>query len=94
MFRGKHKNILKPIRACINDSEKIVFKESTQESYSYHLERLNLIKPHHSIDTESGLPEYDRFTGDQVVTYWTIAPLGRLLLKQIGFKKADRAYKK
>jgi hypothetical protein len=34
----------------------------------------------------TGIPEFDRFTGEPKVSYHYISPLGKLLLRTIGIK--------
>ncbi|MCB2262852.1 MAG: hypothetical protein LGR52_07950 [Candidatus Thiosymbion ectosymbiont of Robbea hypermnestra] len=90
-FREKHKNVLEPIRAHIGSDERTIEKESLQESYKEHLERIRLIQPHYRIDRETGIPEFDRFNGKPDVSYYGLTPLGRMLLRQIGFEERENA---
>jgi hypothetical protein len=83
-FREKHKNILEPIRAYIGAEQHILDKSALQKSYKEHLERLGLIQPHYKIDRDTGMPEFDKFTGRPKSSYYDVSPLGKLLLKNIG----------
>jgi len=88
-FREKHKNILAPVHAHIGSDEQTIEKRSLQESYKKHLERIGLIQPHYRIDSETGIPEFDRFSGKPDVSYRDLTPLGRMLLRQIGFDESN-----
>ena len=83
-FREKHKNVLEPVPSYLGADQHLLDKNALQESYKAHLERLGLIQPHYNIDRESGIPEFDNFTGKPKVSYYDVSPLGRLLLKNIG----------
>lgn len=82
-FRNKHKNVLDPVHAYIGADESLIEKAALQESYKEHLERLGLIRPHYRIDRDTGMPEFDKFTGKPSVSYRDLTSLGRLVLKQI-----------
>lgn len=90
-FEEKHKNILYPIRISITGSvdKETKQKAALQESYKTHLERLGFIKNCISIDTETRMPEIDRFTGLPKVHSKSITELGKMLLKQIGIDSKD-----
>ena len=83
-FLDKHKNVLKRVYATIRSDEFVAKKAALQESYIEHLERLGLISPQYTIDRDTGIPEFDTFTGRPAVSYHDITLLGRLVLKQIG----------
>ncbi|OEU68103.1 MAG: hypothetical protein BA863_07910 [Desulfovibrio sp. S3730MH75] len=83
-FRNRHKNILDPVPAYLSSDESIIEKAALQGSYQEHLERLGLIRPHYRIDRDTGMPEFDKFSGKPSVAYRDLTSLGRLLLKQIG----------
>ena len=83
-FREEHKNILEPIPAYIGADQHILDKSALQKSYKEHLERLGLIQPHYNIDRDTGMPEFDKFTGRPKASYYDVSPLGKLLLKNIG----------
>ena len=83
-FRNKHKNVLERVYATIGSDESVKEKAALQESYIEHLERLGLISPQYTIDQDTGIPEFDTFTGRPAVSYHDITFLGHLVLKQIG----------
>lgn len=84
-FREKHKNILHPIRAHIGADERTIEKASLQETYKEHLDRIGLIRSHYRIDRATGMPEFDKFSGKPSITYRTLTPIGKMVLKQIGY---------
>lgn len=86
-FREKHKNILETVTAVIGSSQDEIDKEALQSSYTDHLERLGLIRPHYRIDRKTGMPEFDSFSGKQKVSYHDTTILGDLLLRFIGLHK-------
>ncbi|WP_010448476.1 hypothetical protein [Vibrio rotiferianus] len=90
-FRDKHKNILEPIHAYIGSGDRTVERSSLQTSYIEHLERLGLTRSHHRINRETGIPEFDRFTGKIAISHRTLTPIGKLLLKQIGLCEVTNA---
>jgi hypothetical protein len=65
-------------------NQHVLAKSALQKSYKEHLERLGLIQPHYNIDRETGLPEFDKFSGKPKASYYDVSPLGRLLLEHIG----------
>jgi len=88
-FREKHKNILEPVAATIGSSQDEIDKDALQSSYTDHLERLGLIRPHYRIDRKTGMPEFDSFSGKQKVSYHDLTLLGRLLLRFIGLYEEE-----
>jgi hypothetical protein len=88
-FRNKHKNVLDPVRAYLGSDERSIEKASLQDSYKEHLERLGLIRSHHRIDRSTGMPEFDHFSGKPSVSYRDLTPIGKMLLKQIGYVEAQ-----
>lgn len=83
-FRKKNDNVLKRIQAFLGADSETLIKSAIQNSYKEHLERLELIQKRIKIDSKTGLPEFDRFSGKPKTSYTDITTLGRLLLKQIG----------
>ena len=83
-FRNKHKNVLERVYVTMESDESVRKKAALQESYIEHLERLGLISPQYTIDRDTGVPEFDTFTGRPAVSYYDITFLGHLVLKQIG----------
>ena len=86
-FRKKHKSVLDPVQAYIGADERTIEKASLQESYKEHLERIGLIRSHYRMDRDTGMPEFNRFSGKPAVSYRDLTPLGRMVLKQIGFSE-------
>ena len=84
-FRKKHKNVLDPVRAHLGSDQRTIEKASLQDSYIEHLERLGLIRSHYHMDRNTGMPEFDKFSGKPSVSYRGLTPIGRMILKQIGF---------
>jgi len=88
-FRNKHRNIIDPVHAYIGSDERTIEKASLQDSYKEHLERIGLIQSHFRMDRNTGMPEFDKFTGKPFVLYRDLTPIGKMLLKQIGFSKEN-----
>jgi hypothetical protein len=88
-FRNKHRNILDPVRAHRGSDERTIEKASLQDSYKEHLERIGLIRPLYRMDRNTGMPEFDKFSGKPSVSYRDLTPIGRMLLKQIGFAEEN-----
>lgn len=84
-FRKKHINVLAPVRAYLGSDERTIEKASLQDSYKDHLERIGLIRSHYRMDRGTGMPEFDKFSGKPSVSYRDLTPIGRMILKQIGF---------
>lgn len=84
-FRKKHRNILDPVRAYLGSNERTIEKASLQDSYKEHLERIGLIRSHYLMDRNTSMPEFDKFSGKPSVSYRDLTPIGRMILKQIGF---------
>ncbi len=89
-FRSKHKLVLDRVRAYIGSTEETIEKSALQDSYTEHLERLGLIKSNYDFNDESGMPEFDLFTGKPSVAYRDISILGKLVLKQIGLLEGTK----
>lgn len=87
----KHKNILSPVRVSITSpiDKETKQKAALQDSYKMHLERLGFIKNRIKIDSETRMPEVDRFIGVPKVHSKSITELGNMLLKQIGVDSED-----
>lgn len=88
-YREKHKNVLEPIPAHFGPDERAIEKACLQKSYQEHLERIGLIMPHYRFDREAGIPKFDSFSGKPDVSYHSLTPLGRMLLRQIGFEESN-----
>jgi len=89
-FRNKHKQVLDPVQAHLGSTEAIIEKSALQDSYTEHLERLGLIQSNYNFNHDSGMPEFDSFTGKPSVTYRDISILGKLVLKQIGLFESTK----
>lgn len=89
-FREKHKNVLEPVAAHSGSDKQTFQKEALQKSYKSHLERLGLIKHHIRIDSETKVPEFDKFTGQPKVSYSDTTTLGNMLLEQIDLVKDEQ----
>ncbi|WP_017733123.1 hypothetical protein [Nafulsella turpanensis] len=83
-FMKKHENVLTPIYATADDDETSNNKSAIQKSYKEHLERIELIKRSIRFNRSTGLPEYDKNTGEPKISYRKITPLGKLLLDRMG----------
>ena len=92
-FREKHRDVFDPARAYVGAPESELDKSSIQESYKEHLERLGLVKGHISVDRDTGLPEFDEFSGKPRASYTSITHLGRMLLREIGMIDSEAANK-
>src|ERR1035437_10165018 len=71
----------------LNDVEIIWLRsyfDPIQKSDKEHLERLDLISHKIRVDHNTGLPEFDKYSGKTKTSYTEVTILGRLLLKQIG----------
>lgn len=75
-FREKHQNILNPVSATLGSSQDEIDKEALQSSYAEHLERLGLLRPHYQIDSKTGIPRFDTFSGKPSVSYYDLTNLG------------------
>ncbi|MDG4561568.1 MAG: hypothetical protein P9E88_09775 [Candidatus Competibacter sp.] len=92
-FRNTHRNILDPVPAYIGSDERTIEKASLQDSYKEHLERIGLIRSHYRIDHNTHMPEFDQFSGKPSVSYRDLTPIGRMVLKQIGFTEENDGLK-
>ena len=82
-FRERHENVLAPAVATFGSSQNKLDKEILQQSYKEHLWQLGMLERRYRLDNKSKQPKVDR-RGVQEVSGYSITPLGRLLLKQIG----------
>lgn len=83
-FREKHSQIFKPARSHIGGEESELDKNAIQESYLEHLDRLGLLKGSIRINRDTGMPDFDTFTGRPRISFIHITHLGRMLLREIG----------
>lgn len=81
-FRDKHKDILELIIVTLGSGQEVREKSAIQKSYKEHLSTLGLLEKKISIKIGGSTNEIE-------TKGYEITPLGRLLLKQIGFKNND-----
>jgi hypothetical protein len=81
-FRKKHNNILEQIYLTLGSEQKEIDKSAIQNSYKEHLSTLGLLKKKVSIKVGGDTNEIE-------TKGYEITPLGKLLLKQIGFKNNE-----
>ncbi len=84
-FRERHQNLLQPLATSMGSSHEEFDKEALQKSYKEHLTQLGLLKHLYKVDPKTKAPKYNASTGTPEVTRYDITPLGKLLLRQIGF---------
>lgn len=77
-FRDKHKDILEPIIITFDSVQSEIDKSAIQKSYKEHLSNLGLLERKISVKI-GGSTEFE-------TVGYKITSLGKLLLKQIGFK--------
>ncbi len=81
-FRDKHKDILELIIVTLGSEQEVREKSAIQKSYKEHLSTLGLLEKKISIKIGGSTNELE-------TKGYEITPLGRLLLKQIGFKNNE-----
>lgn len=81
-FRDKHKNILELIMPTLGSAQEERDKAAIQKSYKEHLSTLGLLEKKISVKIGGSTNELE-------TKGYEITPLGRLLLKQIGFKNDE-----
>lgn len=84
-FREKHKTILEPIVATLDSNQPMLDKHSLQQNYLQHLVSLGLLDKPHQLDPKTGYPLFDKTANDWKTRGHQLTPLGRLVLRQIGF---------
>ena len=82
-FREQHENILVPAVAAYGSSQNELDKDTLQKSYKEHLWQLGMLERRYRVDARTKEPKFDG-RGVQEVAGYSITPLGRLLLRQIG----------
>ncbi|AXP81255.1 hypothetical protein CJ739_2174 [Mariniflexile rhizosphaerae] len=85
-FREKQKNILQPIYLYRGADKEEIIKSTIQKNYKLHLERLGLVVNHPKTDSKTGLPVFEKSSGQQQIKYTRITTLGEILLENIGLK--------
>lgn len=84
-FRARHRGVLAPVGVSMGSSQAEIDKETLQDSYKEHLRQLGLLRERYRTDSRTKMPEFDQSTGGLKVAGYEITPLGRLLLRQVGF---------
>jgi hypothetical protein len=82
-FKERHSVVLTKVILTSGADEEAHVKAAMQTYHIEHLERLNLLKPKYSIDRKTKQQVLDS-NGNPKVTTYSVTPLGRLLLKQLG----------
>lgn len=81
-FRNKHNDVLETIIPTLGSGQEERDKAAIQESYKEHLSTLGLLKKNISVKIGGSTNELE-------TKGYEITPLGRLLLKHIGFKNDE-----
>lgn len=87
-FRKKHETIImgKPVTIGSPQIEKD--KETIKLTYKEHLASINLLQREYESDIDTGERVIDNFTHAPKIKGYSITPMGKLLLKQMGFSKS------
>ena len=83
-FRVKHAAVLKPITVTLSCGSEVIDQEVLQQNYVEHLVSLGLLRRSLKVDSTTRQPVFDLHSGDWKYQSRQSAPLGRLLLRQIG----------
>jgi len=86
-FRTKHAAVLEPVTAAIGSDQSEIDRHALQENYQEHLVSLGLLRRPLLIDFKTAAPTFDKFSGDWKRRPHELTPLGRLLLRYIGFEE-------
>ena len=89
VFRETHKETLEPVIVYSGSPEETRNKAALRESYIEHLAQLGMIQPMYRTDFETRMPQFNRFSGEMEVSYYSLSQLGRLLLDQIGLVREE-----
>lgn len=84
-FREKHRAVLNPVSATFSSQPAELDQATIQESYKEHLAQLALLESRFRIDNKTKLPEFDS-RGRPKSAGYDLTSLGRLLLRELGFK--------
>lgn len=84
-FRSKHEQVLATRIATMGSTSAELDQATLQESYKQHLAGLALLRERYRLDSKTRMPEFDRNARPKPYGY-ELTPLGRLLLRQLGFK--------
>jgi len=88
-FRAKHEAVLEPVSATLGSDQATLDKHALQQNYLQHLVSLGLLDRPLDVDAKSGYPKFDKFSHDWKTRGHHVSPLGRLLLRHIGFDTKD-----
>ena len=88
-FRAKHAAILEPVRATFGAGLDVIDKEALQLNYVERLVSLGLLRRPLKVDTKTKLPVFDPSSKEWRTEGRRTTPLGKLLLRKIGFAASD-----
>ena len=88
-FRERHKDIFDPKPAYMGASQEQLDQSTLQKSYKEHLVQLGLLRHRYRTDSKTKMPEFEKsgFGGGFKVAGYDLAPLGRLLLREIDLRE-------
>lgn len=89
-FRNKHASVLEPVRASLGSDQATLDRHALQRNYVQHLVSLGLLERPLEVDSKTGYPTYDKLSRDWKTRGHQLTPLGRLLLRHIGFELESR----
>jgi len=90
-FRAKHGTVLEPVTPTLGSDQATLDKHALQQNYLQHLVSLGLLERTLDVDLKTGQPIFDRFSHDWKRKGLHVTPLGRLLLRHIGFNTESGA---
>lgn len=85
-FRTKHAAVLSPVTASSGSDQATLDRHALQKNYLQHLVSLGLLERPLEVDSKTGYPAFDKFSKDWKSRGYLLTPLGRLLLRHIGFE--------
>jgi len=83
-FWDQHRTNIQVNKPALGTSQETNDSYLVQEAQRAHLVRLQLLRPRFQKPKKGQMPEIDEKTGMMKSRGYTIAPLGRLLLRSIG----------
>jgi hypothetical protein len=86
-FSEKHADVIKPIATTFGDPQPVYEKEILQNNYKEHLTQLGLLVNEYDLDLKTKGLKVDTFTQAPMKRGYQLSPLGKLLLRYIGFFK-------
>lgn len=90
-FRSKHGEVLAPVAPLMGSPQPEIDRKTLQDSYQQHLCQLGLLRERYRTDPRTKLPEFDQLTRSFKLAGYELTPLGRLLLRQVGFTETSEA---